>query len=239
MNIYRQIKEDIDIADLNLSQTELRIMFYIKNEIDNIKNIGVREIAEHCYCSTASIHRFVGKFGCSGFKEFKAEIIAKQNLEATNISDFGKQLHEMTNYVEHVDTSKFTENIKRLDGSRVSIYGMGGSYITAEYLERMLADINVDATAYTPYERAGMTDLSDAVLFVSNTGDTNIIIDLANSFKMRGVPVYAITKKDSPLSKVANYSLVHNNIFNRDIHVERESQLAIMMLIEKVFHELR
>lgn len=238
MNIFRQISERIEINELKFSQTEERIFTYIHNNLGNIENIGVADIADNCFCSTAAIHRFVAKFGCHGFKDFKTHIITGKTLEMSTYSPFGKELVSMAKYVETLDVSVFVESITQLKGKRIYIFGSGGSNISANYLARLLNECDIDATAYSPFERAGMKSLAAGIILISNTGDTGLILDLVTYYQQLKVPIYAITKQGSLLANKANYTLVHNHQFNRLNHSERESQLMLMMLIEKLFNEL-
>lgn len=238
MNIYKQISELIDIENMNLSQTEERILMYLHSNMENVEGLGVRDIADKCYCSTAAIHRFVQKFGCSGFKDFKTQISTARALEAEVGSKFGKEISEMARYVDSLDVSDFTANFRKLKGKRVYIFGSGGSFVSASYLARVVNEYGIDATAFSPFERGGMRNLADAVIFISNTGDTKMILDQVKICQVDNTPTYAITKRGSILADNVRYKIVHDQVFDRNIHIERESQLMIIMIIEKLIHEL-
>lgn len=238
MNIFRQINEGFEIKELKFSKTEERIFQYIRNNLYQIEQIGVSDIAENCYCSTAAIHRFVAKFGCQGYKDFKTQVITTKTLEMGAYSPFGKELVTMAKYVENLDVSAFKHNLEVLRNKRVYIFGSGGSNISANYFARLLCECEIDATAFSPFERAGMKSLADGVILISNTGDTSLVIDLANYYRAQKIPLYAITKQNSLLASLVDYALVHNHQFDRLKHSERESQLMLMMLIEKLFHQL-
>ncbi len=236
--IYEQIHDFLGIEELGLSQTEMRILQYLHHNLYNIEQIGVKDIANHCCCSTAAIHRFVCKFGCSGYKQFKTALIASQSLSESEGTKFGKELAAMVQYIDSLDVEPFILQLQKYIGKRIYVYGAGGSYLSAMYLARLLNEANIDCDAYTVFERVGMARHCDAAIFISNTGQTQLILEQERLHSAAHIPTFAITKEGSLLAKQAQIALTHNKIFNPHSHVERESQMQIMMIIEKVFGQI-
>ncbi len=238
MNIYLSISERIDINKLNFTTTEETIFEFVYQNIDNIEDISVSKIAESCHCSTAAIHRFVAKFECSGYKQFKAEVISGRKITKFSNSTFQLQMIELTNYIQNLDITEFKQNLLKYENKRVYVYGVGGSYVSAQYLIRQLNRFNIDASAYRLSDREGLVDHADAVIFISHSGQTDNIIDKATSTIVNGIPTFAITKEGSKLAEVVDFALVHNQKFSTDNYNQKESQLATILLIGKIFYDL-
>lgn len=238
MNIYLRISERIDINKLNLTSTEETIFEYVFQNINNIEVISVSKIAESCHCSTAAIHRFVAKFDCNGYKQFKAEIVSGKKMTKFSNSTFQLQMIEMASYIQSLDITEFKDNLLNYENKRVYVYGVGGSYVSAQYFIRQLNRFKIDASAYRLSDREGLMDHADAVVFLSHSGQTNNIIDKAISTKANQIPTFALTKDGSKLADIVDFAICHNDKFNSDNYNQKESQLATIMLIEKIFYDL-
>ncbi|WOO87582.1 MurR/RpiR family transcriptional regulator [Mollicutes bacterium LVI A0039] len=237
MNIYLQISDHQNIDELNLTATEHKIMDYVYHNINDIEAISVNAIADNCHCSTAAIHRFVKKFNCDGYKQFKTELISGMKVTKFANSRFQINVNELIDYIGKLDVHNFKDNLLKYQNKRVYIYGIGGSYVSAQYFVRQLNRFQIDATAFQPYERSGLKDLADAIVFISHGGSTRSLIDKALQVKKEGIPTFAVTKKNSKLAEIVDYALVHNESFSANNFNEKESQLATILLIEKIFYD--
>lgn len=238
MNLYLRISEQHDIESLKLTATEVNIMNYIYHHIEHIDSITVNVIADKCHCSTAAIHRFVKKFNCDGFKEFKTELISGKKITKFSNSKFQINMNELVSYIQELDLEQFKTELMKLQTKRVYVYGVGGSYVSAQYLVRQLNRFDIDAVAYQPSDRSGLKDLADAAILISHSGETSELVAKAKTLQLEAIKSFAITKQESTLAKLVNYALVHNDSFSVDNFNERESQLATILLIEKLFYEL-
>ncbi len=239
MNIYLQISEHQDIEQLNLTATENNILNYIYHNLDQIDDISVKQIADNCHCSTAAIHRFVGKFGCAGFKQFKVELLSGKKVSRFTDSRFQINMMDLVSYIQSLNVNLFKDNLLKFAGKRVYVYGLGGSYVSAQYLVRQLNRFEIDASAYQPSDRSGLKDLADAVIFISHSGDTDELIDKAKQVKLEGIVTFAVTKEASRLAEIVDHSIVHNETICVDDFNQKESQLATMLLLEKIFYDLK
>ena len=58
-------------AIASLNETEAKIYRYVIDSIDDIARLGVRELANDTFTSTATVIRMYKKLGCNSFEEFK------------------------------------------------------------------------------------------------------------------------------------------------------------------------
>lgn len=236
MNLYLQISEQS--VNFKLTKTEKNIMKYIYVNLEEIENISVNAIARECHCSTAAIHRFVKKFGCDGYKQFKTEIISGKKITKFSNSKFQLNMNELVMEIQGLDTSEFSKELNKYINKRIYVYGIGGSYVSAQYFARQLNRLKIDASAYQPAERQGLNDLADGIIFISHSGETDTLVDKIKQVKLEGIPTFAITRKGSEVANQVDTKLVHNEIFNITNFNQKESQLATVLLIEKLFYDL-
>lgn len=238
MNLYLRICDQVEVDKLSLTATESNIMQYIYEHVDDIDDVSVSQIAEQCHCSTAAIHRFVKKFDCDGYKKFKTELISGKKIIKFSNSTFQINMNELIDYIQSLNVSSFKHQVLKYTGKRIYIYGVGGSFVSAQYVARQLNRFNIDASAFQPADRSGLRDLADAIIFISHSGESDQIVDKANQVKLEKIPSFAITKEKSSLANIVDTALVHNNNFSINNFNQRESQLATILLIEKFFYEL-
>lgn len=238
MHLYNQIIEYEDFEASNFTTTEFRILEYVRDNLDRIDEINVTDISAACFCSTASIHRFVNKFGCQGYKQFKSEILASKVIDNSSYSEFGGEVISGLKHIESIEIDNFVQSIKQLKGKRVYIYALGASQVSALYFARLLSEVDIDATSYVPYELSGIKETAEAIFVISNSGETRPVIEQAQRYLNENMPVYALTRSNSSLAKLVENNLVHNNQFNNNHHVRRESQLYLMLMIERLFDHL-
>ncbi len=238
MDLYLKIYNQTNVEQLNLTNTEKTIMKYIYLNRDNFEHVTISEISKNCHCSRAAIHRFVNKYDCSGFKQFKTELVSSRRFTKFSTSQFQINMNDLISYIQSIDTSSFRDKLLTLKNKRIYVYGVGASYISAQYLSRQLNRYDIDAIAYQLTDRDGLTDLADAIFFISHSGETSNIVEKAHQVQLSSIETFAITRSDSSLAKLCDISLVHNEKFTINDFTQKESQLATILLIENLFYEL-
>ncbi len=125
-------------------------------------------------------------------------------LEAAGIAALGQSLDE-----------SFGAAVELLHGveGRVIVTGMGKSGHIARKIAATMASTGTQAYFVHPAEAShgdlGMIDRSDAILCLSNSGETTEMSDLLIFAKRFGIPLLAIVgKRDSTLAKAATVALL-------------------------------
>lgn len=237
MNLYHNIfVVTPDTIFNSLTPTEMKIHQYIKTQKASIDKLTVTLIAEKCFCSTAAIDRYVKKFEKNGFKDFKATLLFDfQQAEAYKSEDqFSVNTFQIVQYVAQYDCSTFIEKLLALKSKRIYITGIGSSYISAMYLERKLNMLGFDASSLLYFEYMEFKPNCDAIIFISNTGETHFLLELLEYFKSINVPTFAITRHNSKIAKKVDYCIEHNRSFNLKEPEKQDNQLIILLLIEKI-----
>ncbi len=156
----------------------------ILNNLDKIDDLGINELAELCFVSSATISRFCRFLGCNGFADFK-EIITtpitftNRTTPFINAIDNEKYLlssiiNELNCLINHIDQSKIDSLIKDIHlYKKVAILGRGNSGQFAKQLQYNLAFYK--KITYT------FINLYDQIDYIANADSDTLIIVISVS----------------------------------------------------------
>lgn len=203
----------------NFTEVERHIADYILENLDNITNMNIGELASATFTSNAAIIRLCRKLGVDGYRDFRvalAQGLEKQRIERSNV-DFSDPFTEK----EHPDSimssvaalTKEAVNVcfssvspERLEqtahwlmsANRVYIYAVGDSYISASAFANMLVKIGIQPVMASQYNEEmsityGATS-KDVALVVSYTGKVFRSLQAAmNALRQKKCKIIMIT----------------------------------------------
>lgn len=159
----------IDGSKLNL--LEKKLLNGTKESIQHNPKTSITELSQCFGVSTSKISKFVKKLGFESFKQYKAFIIGSES-EQTN-SNASSELQRISDYINHFDEQLVYDFwLKIKDCNKLVIYGLGPSYICADYFAyriRTFSDIFSLATNdLTVVKNADNSDTK--LLVISVTG---------------------------------------------------------------------
>jgi len=254
-NILDQISTTYD----ELTPSQQRVAQYIYNNASQALLLNSSQIAKTANVSEATVTRFVGNLGFSGFSEFKREI-ARQVLE-----DFStpKRLAESAESLEgrenvfsgilkgdienirslstKISDQLFEEAVHRLCAAKsIYVLGLRSSYALAFYLAFDLRFFLDKVMLVKP----GIGDIPEQVIG-ARKGDVLVVIsfkrytresfNIAEKIKKKGAFVLAITNSElSPIAKLADVTLIAST----EIPTYIESYTAPMSLINALITEI-
>lgn len=193
-------------AIASLNETESKIYRYVIDSIDDIARLGVRELANDTFTSTATVIRMYKKLGCSSFEEFKHVLYSYFHNDKFSLANEKKSLGKM---MEYLMSTEFDEMISKaadlvMKSSFISVLGAGNSSSIAAYGARYLSNVGYFAVALTDPFYPPILDTNDnhLAIVVSESGETKEIIDQLMNYKTRGAKVMVIT--NAPYSTLAS-----------------------------------
>ena len=217
----------------NFSKSEEIISDYIIYLGENIKEYSARRIAKETYNSPATVLNLCKKVGKSGFQNFKDTYL--EELEYLNrqygminpnvpFKD-GDSIDRVANklgilYKETIDDTLsllhhdlFQKAIQILmQSENIHIYSKGTALNIAESFKEKLMKIgkNVYIVSNTNYQRYDVYCIKkqDCAIFISYSGETISIIQMAEVCVQRCIPIIAMTSYgENTLSRMANVCL--------------------------------
>lgn len=228
------------------SKKEQKLSDYLLQNSAEINNINIHELSKESGVSAATITRFCKTIGCASFVELKMSLsrLADKASESAETDIFRQVSNYYTTAIERTantlseeQISKFIKCIK--DSKRIMIYGIGSSGLTAQETAIRLIRMGFNATSESDSHmmviKSTVATEDTLVIAISNSGDTQEIVDAVTVAKNNGATVFGITSiHNSSLDKIANETLiVHNTkwISDKDFI---NSQFSIYFLLDIV-----
>lgn len=231
----------------NFSRGEVLIAEFIIELGDEIREYSARSIAKETFTSPATVLNLCKKVGVNGFNLFKEKYL--EELEYINLQfgtvnankpfDESDTIYKIANkmgvlYEETIkDTlsllhhdllQRATQMIMKTDN--IHMYSYGTALNNAESFREKMMKIgkNVYITSNLNYQRYEINCISphDCVIFISYTGETKSIVDMALTCVHRKIPFITITSYgENTLNSLTNANLyvstresLANNIAN-------------------------
>lgn len=237
---------NLDISKMvdkyQLSKTEENILIFIINNIEDVKDIGVRGIAKENYTSTTTIMNLAKKLGYSGFldmyynlnftlKEKKSHFSCQKNNKY-----YGVDLEELLALIESKKISDFINLLIENKGEIIYTCGQGFSDPIVRYITKKLLVLGFNCIYSEAYESYDVNAIK-AKLFitVSKSGETDFLVKVSESAKKNGIKVVSFTGDvDNTLAKISdiNFKLYDMNTIDDRNKLATSFYSNILMLFE-------
>jgi len=228
MNLLVQMRQIKD-----LSPSERHIVDYIFENLNDIFNIGIVDLSERTFTSTATVKRLCKKLGVDSYIDFRLQLSAELTdynknsiLESAqtpvgrydSTDDIIKKVSSQ-NAKSIIDTMNLN-SAETLDSvivemsraSRIDFYGAGPSNVVAEDAQIKCMRLGIPSAAFK--DRVSMLINAKAytqgtlAFLISYTGLTAEIIDVASELAKLGIPTVSLTSvSKNELSEKCRYNL--------------------------------
>lgn len=234
-----------------LSKLERDVLEYIMANPADISVLSINELSAKLFISTATISRTAKKVGYEGYQELKYNIeqlnreskkeILNYSSINTLIEKFGEQQKkEIDDATASLLGNNLDEIIKQVEiVESIEVMAVGASYPLAVELSQKLRGLGKNATARLDWDELRLTSKimpMDALgILISQSGETLHILEYADNLVARNVPFIAIVGSyDSPLEKIAPYTLRTNSILNYKDEVDMSTRIGLSILINSL-----
>ena len=235
-----------------------KIALYIIDNPHKIKYLKIKDLAELCGVSEATVTRFVKTTDYKSFQELKINIVEitrdsthKKEFVYDDVSedDTVEDIIEKIVYINCKalkDTKKIIKEndiikaISALDeAEKIDIYCAGGSYVAAENARIRFYRIGKRCVIYNdPNQQAISASLltqKDAAIGISNSGRTVSTVNALQRARECNAKTICITNHDkSPITDYADIKLftaVHDPTFFQESMISRLAQILIIDIL--------
>lgn len=204
-----------------LNATETKIADYLLENIDEVFNLSIQELAKASDSSQAAWVRFCKLLGYSGLREFKKSYIRQGMMKAKNENEEEEELYSdikgyssVENIIENVsllaakaitDTQQILnpESVKEAidmisSANRMVFLGVGASGLVAQDAAYKFGRIGKNSTAMADFHMQitslSLLDEKDVAIIISYSGKTKEMIECMEIAKEVGCKVICITK---------------------------------------------
>lgn len=227
---------------------EMLVYNYIMDHKEEVKYMTVRELAEAVHVSTSTIVRFCKKTGCDGYSEFKVQFKLFLKEEQANKKKLSKDnsIDEIIYFLHTVTSTQYETSINEItqviqDAKQLIFIGIGTSGILGKYGARYFSNLGKYSQYIDdPYYPIGAHMESTIVVALSESGETQQIIKLAERFKRRGSRLFSITNGSAcTLAKMSDYHLPYF-VSKQLVHEEYDvtTQVPVLYLLETIGRRL-
>ena len=245
----------------NLNPSEYRVAQYVIDHPHETINSSIQHLANLTNVSEATIVRLSKKIKCKGFQDLKMKIA----MELNNANERGPDYDELNmNYSkESVINSISQSNIKSIKNTaqilspeeleqaililnkarKICAFGIGASSIIAEDLKQKLTRIVKWCEVGKSYDEqatlsANLTN-EDVVIAISNTGQTEDMIQSLSLARDKGSQIISITKySKNYIADLANINLFFSSVEKPVRSAAMSSRIAMLNVIDILFISL-
>lgn len=205
-------KEIID----SLSDTELRIIRFMNNNMERLSQLSIIDIALETYSSAASVSRAIRKCHITGFNELRYKLThSSQRNEVNHVGEMiNKSLVEVQRTIEQLSVSTILAIIHQIkQAERIIVLGRGLTEdVAAEFaLKLQLLDFNAVAIRDPNIMqlKAQRMQSKDILMIFSLNGQTQELIRSAENALLHQHKVISCTcNPNSPLIPLSHYHLI-------------------------------
>lgn len=244
----------------SLSNAEKKVADYFLENMENVFNLPISELAQEAGVSKVAWVRFCKDIGFDGLKGLKKALFAqmREKTDETVADPFSdvrdivstkaliegiklNSLRAIQDTAEILDPDSLESAAKAILQARsVRIFGVGASGMVGNDLHSKLMRINKNSYFATDHHTqltyaASMTDQDVAVL-ISMSGTTSEVLEILSLIRKSNVPSIALTKySKTPLAQNADMVLY---ISSPEITMRSgatSSRLAQLMVIDALF----
>ncbi|MCL2566709.1 MAG: MurR/RpiR family transcriptional regulator [Alphaproteobacteria bacterium] len=210
---------------------------------NNIADLSVRKCANYLKISSVSLVRFGKKIGFNGFNDTKlyiVNIISGKNSfsKQQEINDYTKMIHYLSQKNIELNALNFN-NLAELLISRkkILIYGEGISNLIARYFAIQLGKIgiiinNIDLVSSEEREAADLKN-SDGIILVSQSGETDAVINKAKKAHNLHLPIVSLTThQPNSLANISdiNIKIIANNYSSPKLHTINYNSMIFFII---------
>jgi len=256
-NVYNRI---INLLP-SLNGLAEKIAQYFLDNLDNLKYLRVKQIADNCSVSEATITRFVKTLGYLSFYDFKMAV-ANYNTPKNNknSSDFILGDINSNDSLEDIITKMKSEFINTIDvtinfldlheikkaitvvssAKTINIYATGNSYVPAKHAYLRLYRIGKKCSVYTdPSEIAVSASLlckDDVAIGISYSGKSEPVIKGIQYAKEAGATTIAITGPiNSIMQRTADIKISAVKREIDDFQISSFSRLSHIVILDIIY----
>ncbi|MBU5350242.1 MurR/RpiR family transcriptional regulator [Paenibacillus lautus] len=252
----------ISVEKEGLPRQERRLAEFILTAPSEIVHMGIKDLAEQCEVSAATVTRFCKNFQCKGYPDFKLKLAAEiahaemaSRTGNTRYQDIvaGNALAGIVEAIESNHLTSIRDTTELLDlgqleravdalcrAKRIDLYGVATSSIVAQDFYQKLIRIGKNCTAFADSHMqitsASTLTSSDVAVAVSYSGETPETIDALTCAKDAGAFTISITSyRSSAISALADITLYSSSLEEGMRRGDMASRIAQLHIIDILF----
>ncbi|MDG5472427.1 SIS domain-containing protein [Jeotgalibacillus sp. ET6] len=231
----------IKLVTDQLTALEQEVHGKLSKAVSSNETLKIIDAAEMCGVSTSKVSKLVRKLGFTNFKQYKLYFSGQQiNLEKQKKSN---EIERLAHYLENFDpqiVDDFVSIFQQYD--KIILFGLGPSFISAEYFAYKLAAVSDQKVTVTQSEDFAERLMDEHTLLIvfSVTGKFSSFESLFKKAKENGsTNMLVLEEYVNTLDSAADY-IFHLSKFNQ--HAEllpfEKTRTVFFIVIEEIIAKL-
>lgn len=225
---------------------ETLVYSYVMEHKEEVKYMTIRELAEAVHVSTSTVIRFCKKTGCDGYSEFKLKLkqFLKEDQAQKQFKDSG--IDELMYFFHTITSTEYEEHINKIvwhikEAKHLIFIGIGTSGILGKYGARYFSNIGkYSQYIEDPYYPINADLDATVVIALSESGETQQVVQMAERFKRHNAKIFSITNgKECTLAKLSDYHLSYfagRHLVHNEYNIT--TQVPVIYLLETIGRRL-
>jgi len=246
--VLAQIESSLD----QLSRSERKVATFVLDDASRVLTMSIARLAQEASVSEPTVNRFCRTFSATGFPDFKLKLAQSlasgPTLTTAMVSDddaipeiFSKLTNKAIRSVHDLKSSIDVTTLERAvdlfcQARQVAFFGMGASGSVARDAQHKFFRFNVPVVAYEDglmqRMHAAAMKTGDLAVVISHTGRTRAMVEAATFAREAGASVLAITRSDTPLSRVATLTISVDVAENTELYIPMMSRLMQLLVLD-------
>lgn len=247
MGLLQQLK-----SDQTLSKAARQVADKILADPQAALSLPIAELAKRASVSEPSVNRLCRALGCKGYPDFKVKLAGELSTEKGKITrdiDFDDSVSEIISKVfdsthaglsmaqKACDNNIIAAAITALAQSKaIYFFGHGASGSVATDAQHKFLRFKKPAVAHVDSlnQRIAASGLSkdDVAVFISYTGRTRSVIEVAEIAAQTEAKIIAVTSLNSPLADCCQLVLTVGNGEDTDMYTPMTSRIAQLSILD-------
>lgn len=243
-----QIESSLD----RLSRSERKVAAFVLGDASGVLSMSIARLAQEADVSEPTVNRFCRTFSATGFPDFKLKLAQSlasgPTLTTAMVSDndamptiFSKLTDKAIRSVQDLKATIDVSTLERAvdlfcQARQVAFFGMGASGSVARDAQHKFFRFNVPVVAYEDglmqRMHASAMKTGDLAVVISHTGRTRAMVEAATFAREAGASVLAITRTDTPLSRVATLTVSVDVDENTELYIPMMSRLMQLLVLD-------
>ena len=236
-----------------LRKSERKVAAIVLADPDAALAATVASMARAAEVSEPTVMRFCDAIGCDGFQGFKLDLargIAFGMHRPHSVIAAGDGPREVTDKIFQYTLASLDRARRKLDPQQVALaieilaaarkidfFGFGASGIVAQDAQQKFPLFGKPCIAtidsHQQYMAALTMEPGDALVAISNTGETEAILQCVDAARARGAKVIAITgQREASLARHCDVLLVVETHENTNVFTPTTSRLGALVIID-------
>jgi RpiR family carbohydrate utilization transcriptional regulator len=247
-NLLHRIGDSVQ----RMTRAEQRIAEVILSDPRGATRLSIAALAEQASVSEPTVNRFCRKFEPRGYPEFKLRLAQSLVLGVPYVSSavapgddtstytakiLDSAVHSLRSLVGQLSAELIEAVVDDLlAAERIFFFGMGVSNTVAQDAEhhffRFALPVRAHSDVLMQRMLAASASSTDLFFFISHTGRTRDLVEIANLGRERGARVIALTAAGSPLARASTRAIGLDLKEDTDAYMPMTSRLAHLAVLD-------